>query len=62
MIRNVGRTDRIIRVIIGLAAIWAGFTYENWWGAAGIVPLATAAVGHCPLYTPFKFSTRGRDD
>ena len=46
---NVGRTDRIIRVIIGLAIIWAGFYYENWWGAIGIVPL-TAAIGYCPLY------------
>jgi hypothetical protein len=59
---NVGRTDRIVRVIIGLGIIWAGFYYENWWGAIGIIPLATAAMSHCPLYTPFKFSTCGKDD
>jgi hypothetical protein len=59
---NVGRTDRIVRVIIGLGIIWAGFYYENWWGAVGIIPLATAAMRHCPLYTPFKFSTCGKDD
>ncbi len=62
MVLNVGRTDRIIRVIIGLAIIWAGFYYENWWGVIGIAPLASAAIGHCPAYTPFKFSTRGKDD
>jgi hypothetical protein len=62
MIRNIGRTDRIIRVIIGLAIIWAGFYYENWWGVIGIAPLASAAIGYCPAYTPFKFSTRGKDD
>lgn len=59
---NVGRTDRIVRVIIGLGMIWAGFFYEDWRGAIGIVPLATAAIGYCPVYTPFKFSTRGKDD
>lgn len=59
---NVGRTDRIVRVIIGLAIIWAGFYYENWWGVIGIAPLASAAIGYCPIYPPFKFSTRGKDD
>ena len=54
---NVGKTDRIVRVIIGLAIIWAGFYYENWWGALGVVFLIPAAIGHCPLYVPFKFST-----
>jgi len=62
MIRNVGKTDRIVRVIIGLGIIWAGFTYESWWGVVGILPLVTAALGHCPAYVPFKFSTCGRDD
>ena len=59
---NIGRTDRIIRVIIGLAIVWAGFYYENWWGLIGVLPLASAAVGYCPIYVPFKFSTRGKDD
>lgn len=59
---NMGKTDRIVRVIIGLAIVWAGFNYENWWGVVGIVPIATAAIGHCPLYVPFKFSSRGKDD
>ena len=54
---NVGRTDRIIRVIIGLAIIWAGFYYESWWGVIGVIPLATGAFAYCPTYIPFKFST-----
>jgi hypothetical protein len=59
---NIGKTDRIVRVIIGLAIIWAGFYYENWWGVVGIVPLATAIIGHCPAYVPFKFSTCRKED
>jgi hypothetical protein len=59
---NVGRSDRIVRVIIGMGIIWAGFYSESWWGAIGIVPLATAALGYCPAYAPFTFSTCKRDD
>jgi hypothetical protein len=59
---NIGRTDRIVRVIIGLAIIWAGFVYESWWGVAGLVFLVTAALGYCPAYTPFRFSTCRKDD
>ena len=59
---NVGRNDRIVRVIIGLAIIWAGFYYEDWWGVIGVVFLVTAAIGYCPAYTPFKFSTCRKDD
>ncbi len=54
MKRNIGRTDRIIRVIIGLAIIWAGFYYENWWGVIGIAPLASAAIGYCPPLYPLQ--------
>jgi len=59
---NVGKNDRIVRVIIGLAIIWAGFYYEEWWGVIGVVFLVTAAIGYCPAYTPFRFSTCRKDD
>ena len=59
---NIGKNDRIIRVIIGLAIVWAGFYYEDWRGIIGIAPLVTAAIGYCQAYTPFKFSTCRKDD
>jgi hypothetical protein len=31
--------------------------FDSWWGVVGIIPLATAAIGWCPLYTIFGFST-----
>jgi hypothetical protein len=58
---NLGKTDRIIRVIIGLAVIWSGLYYENWWGLVGVLVLIPATIGHCPLYVPFKFSTCRRE-
>ncbi len=54
---NVGGVDRLIRVIMGLVIIGAGFYFQSWWGAVGIVPLLTAAIGWCPAYLPFGISS-----
>jgi fatty acid desaturase len=54
---NMGTTDRIIRVIIGVAIAALGFYYKSWWGLLAIIPLATAALGFCGLYVPLKIST-----
>ena len=53
---NVGTTDKIIRILLGLAIIAAGAYFKTWWGAVGIVPLF-AAVGWCPAYVPFGISS-----
>ena len=55
---NVGKADKVIRTILGLAIIGIGIATKSWWGAIGLVPLATALIGWCPLYVPFKISTR----
>jgi Protein of unknown function (DUF2892) len=55
---NVGGIDRILRIVLGLVLI--GLTLSGSigvWGWVGIVPLATAAFGFCPLYTVFGFSS-----
>lgn len=54
---NVGKTDRILRIIIGLVIVAAGILYQSWWGLIGLVPLATGLFRFCPLYTLFKFNT-----
>lgn len=54
---NIGNLDRLIRVLIGLALLAAGFIFNAWWGVFGIIPLATAAIRWCPAYVPFGFST-----
>lgn len=58
--KNIGNTDRIIRIVLGLAIVVLGITFKSWLGLVAIVPLATAAVGTCPLYLPFGISTRGK--
>jgi len=57
MNQNVGRADRILRIVLGLGLIGWGVATQNWWGAIGIVPLATALIGWCPVYLPFGIST-----
>ncbi len=61
MITNVGSIDRIVRVIIGVALLWFAIfgpvTGYNWIGWIGIVPLATALFGVCPLYSLVGIST-----
>ena len=60
---NVGTIDRVVRVIVGLVliAFALGFVWPatgwNWVGWIGIIPLATGAVGSCPLYSVLGLST-----
>ncbi len=55
---NVGGFDRLIRIVAGIVLIaLAAMGTIGWWGLIGIVPLATAALGSCPLYTILGLST-----
>ena len=55
---NVGGIDRILRIVLGLALIGMTlFGVIGAWGWLGLVPLATAAFGFCPLYTLLGMNT-----
>jgi hypothetical protein len=54
---NLGSTDRWIRVIIGLGIFAVGFAFKSWWGLIGVLPIATAAIGYCGLYSVLGMST-----
>jgi hypothetical protein len=54
---NVGKTDRIIRVIVGVGIIAIGVYLKSWWGAIGVIPIITATIGWCPAYLPFGISS-----
>jgi len=57
---NVGTADKMIRVVIGLGLLGFALLSDSparWWGLVGVVPLLTAAMGSCPLYTLLGFST-----
>ncbi len=49
---NVGSIDRALRIIVGLALIALVFVGpQTPWGWVGVVPLLTALIGYCPLYS-----------
>ncbi len=54
---NVGKNDKLFRVVLGVVIIAAGAYFKSWWGAVGIIPLATAVMGFCPFYPFLKVST-----
>ena len=55
---NVGGIDRILRIVLGLVLIALTLTGTiGVWGWIGVVLLATAAIGFCPLYTVLGFSS-----
>lgn len=59
--KNVGTIDRALRVVLGLALLAAWFIYPEapyrWAFLIGIVPLLTALVSSCPLYSILGIST-----
>jgi hypothetical protein len=63
MTTNLGRADRIIRIVLGVAILSLLVLLEGnarLFGLIGLVPLVTAFVGWCPAYSLFGLSTCGR--
>ena len=52
MTKNIGTIDRLLRALLGIALIaWAAAFGGPIWAWVGVVPLATAGMSFCPLYT-----------
>lgn len=63
MNRNMGNIDRAVRLIIGIVMMGIGFGAMSGGaaiavGAIGAILFATSLIGWCPLYIPFRISTR----
>lgn len=58
MVCNVGDTERMARILVGLLIIGIGFALSSWWGLIGIIPVFTGVSGWCPAYLPFNISTK----
>jgi hypothetical protein len=56
--KNVGSVDRTVRIVVGLLLISLVFVGPATpWGWIGLIPLATALLGWCPLYTVLGIQT-----
>ena len=51
MLKNVGSVDKIIRLVIAFALIAYGVYFKSLIGFVAVIPLATALMNFCPLYT-----------
>ncbi|NTW83962.1 MAG: DUF2892 domain-containing protein [Chlorobiaceae bacterium] len=57
MKKNMGKADKIIRLVIGIVIIAVGIMYQQWWGIIGLVLVVTSFLNFCPLYTIFGIKT-----
>jgi hypothetical protein len=58
---NIGRTDRIIRIVVGLLLLSLVFIGpQTLWGLVGLIPLVTAFVNFCPAYKLLGMDTLGK--
>ena len=60
---NVGKNDRMFRIILGVVILAVHYIYYltsgNYivWGNIGWIPLLTGLFKWCPSYLPFKINT-----
>jgi Inner membrane protein YgaP-like, transmembrane domain len=57
MKQNIGKTDKYIRIGLGILIVAAGIYFKSWWGAVAVVPFVTAFTGLCPLYRILGLNT-----
>lgn len=61
MIKNVGSTDRLIRVALGALLVIGALMGYGAWMWVGVVLIATAAINWCPIYRALGMSTRAKE-
>jgi len=68
--KNMGRLDRTLRFIVGMALVPIGLVALGGWqgtligflvAAFAVLPLVTSLTGFCPAYIPFGISTLDRE-
>jgi len=58
--KNVGSIDKVVRYIVGLALLSLLFLEKGnlkYLGLIGLVPILTATISICPLYSIFGIKT-----
>lgn len=56
--KNTGKTDQVIRIVVGLILISLIFIGpKTLWGLIGLLPLVTGLSGFCPAYKLLGIST-----
>jgi hypothetical protein len=61
MKKNIGKTDKIVRILIGFSIIILGAYLKSVWGVFGMIPVISAEIGICPMYLILKVNTALKD-
>jgi len=58
---NVGKTDKVIRLILGIAAIILAVVLKTWWiGIVGAIFIVTGLINWCGIYAVCGISTHSK--
>ncbi len=61
MKKNIGKVDRIARILLGSAIIIVGANMNSVFGVLGIIPIVSSQIGFCPLYTLLGINTNSKE-
>ena len=55
---NIGKTERIVRIVVGIAVLSLAFVGPRAsWAYLGLLPLLSGLIGWCPPYALLGIST-----
>jgi hypothetical protein len=57
MKKNIGNTDKLIRIVLGLLIIIVAGYFQSWWALLGVILVLTAFMRFCGLYTLLGINT-----
>jgi hypothetical protein len=57
LVKNVGKTDKIIRLIFVCTCIVVALVTKNYWFLLGALPLFSVVTSWCPMYIMLGFRT-----
>lgn len=58
MKRNIGKAERIVRIVVGMGVLSLAFVGpRSSWAYLGLLPLLSGLIGWCPPYALLGVST-----
>lgn len=57
MQKNLGKWDRLLRIIVGTVIIVVALYYQSWWALLGVALLINGLSGRCGGYALLGIST-----
>lgn len=57
MEKNIGKTDKVIRVVVAIVVAYLAYIYSPWLYIVTAILLITALTGYCCLYKPLGINT-----